>query len=89
MQQAGLAVARMEVLAQPTADLCDAHPDAQVLHGRYISYGGIRRCIGRVETISTCDDNSLVKAALGEPGEGRVLLVDNNGSLPRMAGPAL
>ncbi len=33
-----------------------------------------------METISTRDDNSLVKATLEEPGNGRILLVDNQGS---------
>ncbi|MEJ2127910.1 MAG: ribonuclease E activity regulator RraA [Woeseiaceae bacterium] len=81
MQQAQLASASTEFLAQPTADFCDANPDAQVLQGRYESFGAVSRCAGRVETVSTRDDNSQVKAVLGEPGDGRVLFVDNSASL--------
>jgi regulator of ribonuclease activity A len=40
-------------------------------------FGGKDRCAGQVETVSTRDDNSLVKTVLGEPGAGRVLLIDN------------
>lgn len=66
---------------QPTADFCDAFPQAQVVHSRFESFGASGNCLGPVETIATRDDNSLVKAALGEPGHGRVLVVDNAASL--------
>ena len=65
---------------QATADFCDDNPAAQVLQNSFISFGGSRGCVGPVETISTRDDNSLVKATLQEAGEGRVLLVDNHAS---------
>lgn len=65
---------------QATADFCDDNPSAQVLQNSFISFGGARGCLGPVETISTRDDNSLVKTTLQEPGEGRVLLVDNQAS---------
>jgi len=65
---------------QPTADFCDANPAAQVLQACYLSFGGIGRCVGPVETLSTRDDNSLVKAVLSEAGDGRVLLIDNGAS---------
>ena len=63
-----------------TADLCDAYDDAIVISARFTSYGGQRACLGPVEIIATEDDNSLVSAALREPGLGRILLVDNSGS---------
>lgn len=66
---------------QPTADFCDANPQAHVLQERFQSFGARNRCLGPVETVSTRDDNSLVKAALAEPGDGRVLLVDNGASI--------
>jgi len=66
---------------QPTADFCDDNPSAQVLQISFLSFGGSRGCVGPVETISTRDDNSLVKATLQEAGEGRVLLVDNQASM--------
>jgi regulator of ribonuclease activity A len=65
---------------QPAADFCDENPDAEVLQGRYLTLGGKRGCLGRAETISTRDDNSLVKEVLSEPGNGRVLFVDNSAS---------
>jgi regulator of ribonuclease activity A len=36
-----------------------------------------------VVTIKCHEDNSLVKACVGEPGEGRVIVVDGGGSLRR------
>ena len=80
MHHAELVAASTESLAQPTADFCDHNPDAQVLHGQFRSFGGVPACLGRVETVATSDDNSLVKAVLAEPGQGRVLLVDNRAS---------
>jgi regulator of ribonuclease activity A len=66
--------------AQPTADFCDLHPDAEVLRGEFRALGGLPGCTGRVETIKTRDDNSLVKATLAEPGDSRVLVIDNSAS---------
>jgi regulator of ribonuclease activity A len=63
-----------------TADLCDVYDDAIVISARFIGYGGQRVCLGPVETITTDNDNSLVAAALREPGLGRILLVNNSGS---------
>ena len=68
------------VRPQPTADFCDDNPSAQVLQSGFRGFGGVRGCVGPVETIATRDDNSLVKATLEEPGNGRILLVDNQGS---------
>ncbi len=66
-----------------TPDLCDAHPqDVQVvtdLHWR--SYGGKHAFSGPIETVKCFEDNSRVKECLGQPGEGRVLVVDGGGSL--------
>lgn len=65
-----------------TADLYDAHEDlVQVAEPLYFDYGGIKNFSGKVATVKVFDDNSLVRQALGEPGEGRVLLVDGGGSL--------
>ncbi|MDH3429619.1 MAG: ribonuclease E activity regulator RraA [Gammaproteobacteria bacterium] len=67
--------------SMPTADFCDTYPGAEVLHNRFLSFGGKSACVGPVEIIATRDDNSLVKSTLSEPGDGRVLLVDNNESI--------
>lgn len=63
-----------------TADLCDAYADATVIAARFTGFGKQRACLGPVEIIVTEDDNSAVAVALREPGLGRILLVDNNGS---------
>jgi regulator of ribonuclease activity A len=65
-----------------TADLSDAHADRiQVCEPLFRDFGGRRRFAGAVVTVKCFEDNSLVKAALAEPGEGRVLVVDAGGSL--------
>lgn len=65
-------------------DLCDAHPDkVQVLAPVFHSFGGRAAFFGRAETIRTHEDNSRVREAVAEPGDGRVLVVDGGGSLKR------
>ena len=67
--------------AKPTADLCDDHGDAvQVLAGNFGSYGGVDAFCGPVSTLAVFEDNTLVREALAEPGDGRVLVVDGRGS---------
>jgi len=67
-----------------TADLCDAH-DAELHYAEPIfqDYGGRKGFYGVISTLKIFEDNGLVKAALSEPGEGRVLVVDGGGSLRR------
>lgn len=63
-------------------DLLDANEAAcEVLEPGLRHYGGVTAFAGPVETIKVFEDNVLVKAALGEPGNGRVLAVDGGGSL--------
>ena len=65
-----------------TADLCDGHSETlQICEPVFSSYGGRVRFGGKVSTIKCFEDNSLVREAVGEPGEGRVLIVDAGGSL--------
>jgi len=67
-----------------TADLCDAHPDqVRVLAPLFTHYGGQHVFHGPVETILAYEDNSRVREALSEPGEGRVLVIDGGASLRR------
>ncbi len=71
-----------------TGDLCDAHKadtdgGFRVLPPVFVDYGGRRSFAGPVATVRCFEDNSFVKAALEEPGEGRVLVVDGGGSLRR------
>jgi regulator of ribonuclease activity A len=65
-----------------TADLCDEHStDLQICDPLFRSFGGQTRFHGRVSTIKCFEDNSLVREAVSEPGESRVLVVDAGGSL--------
>lgn len=71
-----------------TCDLCDIYKgdtsdDFRVLPPVFRHYGGIGRFAGQVETIQCFEDNTLVKAALDTPGNGRVLVVDGAASLRR------
>lgn len=71
-----------------TCDLCDLHRNDssgafRVLAPLYRDYGARRRFAGRISTVKCFEDNSLVKAALDEPGRQRVLVVDGGGSLRR------
>jgi regulator of ribonuclease activity A len=71
-----------------TCDLCDAHKgdtdgDFRVLAPVFRDFGGRAAFAGRVSTVKCFEDNSLLKAAVESPGEGRVLVVDGGGSLRR------
>ena len=63
-----------------TADLCDGHGDLAVAEPLFSDFGGRRRFCGPIATIACFEDNSLVREALAEPGEARVLVVDGGGS---------
>lgn len=72
----------------PTGDLCDAHKadsdgNFRVLPPVFRDYGKRSRFAGLVSTVKCFEDNSFVKAALEEPGLGRVLVVDGGASLRR------
>lgn len=66
-----------------TPDLSDAAPDAVALELPWINYGQVRQFSGQAVTIKCHEDNSLVKACVEEPGEGRVIVVDGGGSRRR------
>jgi len=64
-----------------TADLYDDYGDrVRVCDPIFRDFGGHARFFGSIATVKCFEDNSLVKAVLGEPGEGRVLVVDAGGS---------
>ena len=53
----------------------------QVVDAGYLrDFGGVKRFSGPAVTIQCFENNPLVRQALGEPGEGRVLVVDGGGS---------
>ena len=65
-----------------TADLYDEHSaDVQVALPMFRDYGGIRQFSGPIATVKVHEDNVLVREALEQPGEGRVLVVDGGGSM--------
>ena len=69
-------------MAYLTADLYDAHgDDLQVALPLFRDYGGRAEFHGPVVTLKLHEDNSLVRETLGEPGAGRVLVIDGGGSL--------
>lgn len=70
-----------------TTDLCDAN-EARLLAGRlrvlypaFRPFGRRSRFAGPSATVRCFEDNSAVRTALEEAGEGRVLIVDGGGSL--------
>lgn len=72
----------------PVCDLCDAHRDDasgafRVLAPVFRPFGAATRFSGPVSTVRCFEDNTLVKAALDGPGQGRVLVVDGGASLRR------
>ena len=65
-----------------TADLYDDHEEKlQIATPMFNDYGGNLKFCGPASTVKVSEDNSLVRAALEEPGEGRVLVVDGGASL--------
>ncbi|MEM9256842.1 MAG: ribonuclease E activity regulator RraA [Pseudomonadota bacterium] len=66
-----------------TPDLSDEAPQARALELPLRNFGGRSRFCGAAVTIKCHEDNSLVKALVAEPGEGRVIVVDGGGSRRR------
>lgn len=65
-----------------TTDLCDAHGDSvRVVAPLFRDFGARRHFAGIISTITVYEDNVLVRAALEQPGNGRVLVIDGGGSL--------
>lgn len=71
-----------ESVAFATADLYDANEDkVQVALPMFADYGGRLIFTGRISTAKVYEDNTLVRQALEEKGDGRVLVVDGGESL--------
>ena len=65
-----------------TADLYDKYgDDLKVALPIFKDYGAKRIFHGPISTVKAYEDNSLVRSALEEPGEGRILIVDGDESL--------
>ena len=66
----------------PTADLVDEiGEDVRSCDTQFRDLGGRTEFFGPVSTVRCFQDNALLKSVLGEPGEGRVLVIDGGGSL--------
>ena len=72
-----------------TADLCDSHEDMlrdarlRLVAPMFRSFGGRTAFAGTISTLKLFEDNSFVRKALEQPGNGRVLVIDGGGSLRR------
>lgn len=65
-----------------TTDISDdLGDDARVADTGFSDYGGRIIFDGIISTVKCHEDNSLVRQALEEPGDGRVLVVDGGGSM--------
>lgn len=65
-----------------TADLYDLHHDRlRVCETRFRGFGRRESFFGRCETVATFEDHTPVLRALEQAGNGRVLVVDGQGSL--------
>ena len=65
-----------------TADLYDKYgDDLKVALPVFRDYGEKKIFHGPISTVKAFEDNSLVRTALGEPGDGRILIIDGNESL--------
>ena len=65
-----------------TTDLCDAHGESvRVAAPGFRDVGGRTDFHGPVHLVTVFEDNTSVREALAQPGEGRVLVVDGGGSL--------
>tara|TARA_B100001248_G_scaffold52179_1_gene34025 strand:+ start:41 stop:517 length:477 start_codon:yes stop_codon:yes gene_type:complete len=63
-----------------TPDLSDKYPHVDFLNLQFINFGKKGFFSGKIETAICPDDNSKVKQILGEEGNGKILIVDGQGS---------
>jgi regulator of ribonuclease activity A len=68
-------------VAAKTADLCDAHPEAQVCGLRFSSWGRRRAFEGRIRTVACRGEIGLIRQVVAQPGKDCVLVIDNGGAL--------
>ena len=63
-----------------TPDLSDKYPHVDFLNLQFTNFGKKGFFSGKIETAICPDDNSKVKQILGEEGNGKILIVDGQGS---------
>ena len=67
-----------------TADLYDKYEEAlQSCDTQFRQFGAVTMFTGPISTVRCHEDNVVLRSVLSEPGEGRVLVVDGDGSLRR------
>jgi regulator of ribonuclease activity A len=65
-----------------TSDIWDARSDTAIVCELQLrEFGGIVTFAGEIATVRSIEDNVLLRRRVGEPGVGRVLVVDGGGSL--------
>ena len=69
-----------------TPDLCDQFEadlgkTVRVVTPMFKHYGNRKSFSGQIVTLKLFEDNSLVRTAFGEDGNGKVLVIDGGGSL--------
>ncbi len=63
-----------------TADLTDEYSNYQLCEPIFQCYGGWAQFHGPIRTVKAFEDNSLVRHAVSEQGNGAVLVIDGGGS---------
>ena len=63
-----------------TPDLSDKYPQVDFLNLQFKNFGKKGFFSGKIETEICPDDNSKVKQILSEEGDGKILIVDGQGS---------
>ncbi|MDM4139774.1 MULTISPECIES: ribonuclease E activity regulator RraA [Mycobacterium] len=72
----------MTVAFRPTADLVDSiGPDVRSCDVQFRQFGARAEFAGPISTVRCFQDNALLKSILSEPGGGRVLVIDGDGSV--------
>ncbi|GAC1400755.1 MAG: ribonuclease E activity regulator RraA [Mycobacterium sp.] len=72
----------MTVEPRPTADVVDEiGPGVRSCDLQFTQYGARSLFAGPITTVRCFQDNALLKSVLSEPGTGRVLVIDGDGSL--------
>jgi len=65
-----------------TADLSDANEGrVQIVSPGLNNFGGNTRFHGQIVTVKSFNDNSKVREQIWSPGQGRVLVIDNEASM--------
>ena len=66
----------------PTADLYDEHGNALAsCDTQFRQFGARVRFQGEIVTVRSHEDNALLKQIIAEPGQGKVAVVDGDGSV--------